>query len=62
MTDKDKVDLIRSIVISAKIEAGNNLSPGASSAIAWRTIGEINKILSGNDENKPANLVIRDLQ
>ncbi len=56
MTDADTLKLIRSIVISAEIEAGGDLSPGASAAIAWRTIGELRRVLVG-DENKVANLV-----
>ncbi len=53
----DKLALIRSIVVSARIEAGENNSPGANAAIAWRTIGEIEKILMDHDENKALNLV-----
>lgn len=58
MTDTEKLALIRSIVISAEIEARNNLSPGASAAIAWRTIGQIRKVLVPNDEIRPANLIM----
>lgn len=60
MTDSDKLALIRSIVISAEIEAGTNLSPSASAAIAWRTIGQLRQILI-REENKPANLVTAPL-
>jgi hypothetical protein len=46
------LSLIRSIVVSAKIEAGENLSPGASAAIAWRTIGEIETILTNHSAER----------
>jgi hypothetical protein len=39
------LELIRSIVVSASIKAGENLSPGSTAAIAWRTIGDIQKVL-----------------
>ena len=61
MTDADKLALVRSIVVSAEIEAGNDLSHTASAAIAWRTIGQLRQVLT-NDENSPSNLVtIHDL-
>jgi len=56
-TMSDKLALIRSIVVSAEIEAGKDLRPGVSAAIAWRTIGQIRKVLA-DDENRPSNLVI----
>lgn len=56
MTDADKLALIRSILVSAEIEAGKDLGPTANAAIAWRTIGQLRKILV-NEENKPSNLV-----
>lgn len=56
-----KLNLIRSIVVSASIKAGENLSPGASSAIAWRTISDISRILMppdvAPDEIKEHNLI-----
>lgn len=55
MTDADKLSLIRSIVVSAEIEAGKDLSPTASAAIAWRTIGQLRQVLV-NDENMASNL------
>ena len=58
MTDTEKLSLIRSIVGQATLEAGNNLGPGETAAIAWRTIGQINKVISPpDDENRPSNLV-----
>jgi hypothetical protein len=51
------IELIRSIVVSAEIEAGKDLSPGASAAIAWRTIGQIRGILTGDDATAPAQAV-----
>lgn len=56
MTDADKLALIRSIVVSAEIEAGKDLSPTASAAIAWRTISQLRKVLV-NDENRVSNFV-----
>lgn len=56
MTDTDKLALIRSIVVSAEIEAGKDLGPTANAAIAWRTIGQLRKILV-NDEIRGPNLV-----
>lgn len=35
----------RSILVLARIEAGENHSPGTNAAIAWRTIGKLDQIL-----------------
>jgi len=52
--DSRAIELIRSIVVSAEIEASKDPSPGANAAIAWRTIGQIRRILTGDDAAVPA--------
>lgn len=56
MTDADKLALVRSIVVSAEIEAGKDLSPTGSAAIAWRTIGQLKQVLM-NEEIRIPNLL-----
>lgn len=45
MTDSEKIALIRSIVVSNSIKSSEQLGLGATSAIAWKTIGEIIRVL-----------------